>query len=192
MRARALGGLFSALSKGATPVLDLTDLLRAELVLAVSAFDHFIHEVARRGILEIYKGLRPPTPAYLKFEVSLRCLPDLVASPGDSTVLDQEIRVRHSWQSFQKPEKIAEAIRLVSAKSLWDEIAIGIAMPAKDVKARLSAIADRRDKIAHEADVDPTDPSRLTRWPIDVAETAEAVDFLEALGVAVVAVLTRP
>ena len=50
--------------------------------------------------------------------------------------------------------------------------------PAKDIKQQLSLIVDRRNKIAHEADIDPT-LSLGNRWPIDELLVNEAVDFLE-------------
>jgi len=49
---------------------------------------------------------------------------------------------------------------------------------AKDVKQELSLIVDRRNKIAHEADIDPT-LGLGNRWEIDQVEVSEAVDFIE-------------
>jgi GGDEF domain-containing protein len=43
---------------------------------------------------------------------------------------------------------------------------------------KLSVIVDRRNKIAHEADIDPT-LGLGNRWAIDQAEVGEAVDFIE-------------
>ncbi len=184
-RARDIGGLFTALSQATTPALDLTDLLRAQIVLAVSALDHFIHELVRLGMIETFDGQRIPTAAYRKFTAPLDILAYLATNPHDATPLDQEIRLRHSWNSFQKPDKIAEALRLVSEVRLWEEVAARLAMSMQDVKAQLGAIADRRDRIAHEADIDPTDPSRHTRWPITPTDAQSAVDFMERLGVAI-------
>lgn len=56
-------------------------------------------------------------------------------------------------------------------------------MIAKDVKARLKLIVDRRNKIAHEADLDPTSPG--FRWRIDGPMVKDAVDFIEHLGDAI-------
>jgi hypothetical protein len=49
---------------------------------------------------------------------------------------------------------------------------------AKDVKQELSLMVDRRNKIAHEADIDPT-LGLGNRWEIDQVEVSEAVDFIE-------------
>jgi len=62
-RVRHLGAIYRALKAQTTEVLDLSDILRAELVMAVSALDHYIHEVTRLGILETYHGSRVLSPS---------------------------------------------------------------------------------------------------------------------------------
>ncbi len=92
--------------------------------------------------------------------------------------LEDEIRERLGFQSFQQPDKIADAIRLISDKKLWDEVGIQMSKPAKDIKQELSAVVDRRNKIAHEADIDPTFGIG-SRWYIDEILVNDAVDFVE-------------
>ncbi len=48
----------------------------------------------------------------------------------------------------------------------------------RDIKQQLSSIVVRRNKIAHEADIDPTF-NLGNRWPIDEVLVNEAVDFIE-------------
>lgn len=40
----------------ATSALDVSDMLRAALVLAVRALDYYVHEVVTLGMLEIHRG----------------------------------------------------------------------------------------------------------------------------------------
>ena len=181
-RAKDLVGLARALQATTTPVVDVSDLLRASLVLGVSALDHFVHEVTRLGMLEIATGVRPVTEAYQRFEVSLRSIPSALAGSGTAW-LDQEIRQRHGWLSFQDPLKLADAIRIVSAKPLWKELGVLLAMSAEDAKARLRLTVERRNKIAHEADMDPTSPG--SRWPIDPVLVDDALSYLERIAVGI-------
>jgi len=58
VRARDLRALFVNLSAAAVPVLDLSDILRASIVTAVSAFDTLIHDLTRIGMLESYLVLQ--------------------------------------------------------------------------------------------------------------------------------------
>lgn len=226
-RVRDLISLHKTIKAQSTPALDLTDLLRASLVLAVSALDYYIHEVVALGMLEIHRGQRSepgPSPnstqsAFSRFQVSLggarqeRLIAVNIASWLESEIqqsqgsaflqqpymissllpiisssilnqlnnaswLEDEVRERLSYQSFQQPDKIADAIRFISDRKLWDEVAAKLGKPAKDVKQQLSAIVDRRNKIAHEADIDPTFGIG-SRWIINESLVSDAVDFVE-------------
>lgn len=50
----------------------------------------------------------------------------------------------------------------------------------KDIKQQLSLIVDRRNKIAHEADIDPS-YGIGNRWNINQILVNDAVNFLEQL-----------
>jgi RiboL-PSP-HEPN len=178
-RVRDLIAVHNSLKAQASSVLDLSDMLRASLVLAVSALDYYIHEVVRIGMLEIHRGQRPEPPAFSGFQISLgNARAGINAGQNIDSWLEDEIRQRHSYKSFQQPNAIADAIRLICDKKLWEEVSINMGSPAKDIKQQLSLIVDRRNKIAHEADIDPT-LSIGNRWPIDELLVNEAVDFLE-------------
>ena len=178
-RVKALGGLHEALCRLTTPAIDATDLLRAQIILVVSALDHYIHEITRLGMLEIYNGLRQKTNAFLRFQVTMEAAIIGSGRVGGTSWLETEIRERHGFVSFQRPDKIADAIRLFSDCDLWKSVATRLNLPKHDVKARLSVIVDRRNKIAHEADLDPSYPG--TRWPISPTDVASAIDFIEGL-----------
>jgi HEPN superfamily RiboL-PSP-like protein len=182
-RARSLAGLAQSLSSLTTAAVDLSDILRASLVLAVSALDHFVHEFARLGMLEVHRGHRPTTDAYLSFRVPMSAAREGMADTSRDEWLDQAIREAHSWLSFQHPDKIADAIRFMSNVRLWEQVASELGMTSRTVRAQLGAIIDRRNKIAHEADMDPTNPG--LRWPINQALVRDAIDFIERMAQAI-------
>lgn len=181
-RVRLVGGLYDSLSGLTTPALDCTDILRAEIVLAVSALDHYIHDVTRLGMLESYRGTRPRTDAFRRFDVTIQATIDGFATPGSLSWFEEEIRERHGHLSFEQPDRIADALRLFSQVDLWNLVANRLETTARDIKTRLQLIVDRRNKIAHEADLDPSYPgSPGTRWPISPADASSAVDFIDQL-----------
>jgi hypothetical protein len=189
-RARDLRALVVNLKVSTGGALDLTDILRAAIVAAVSAFDTFIHEITRIGMVEIFQATRPKTDAFGRFPVSMDSVLLVVATPGLTKWLEDEIKRQHSWLAFQQPDKVADAIRLFSAKELWKEIGALLGIDAKSAKNRLGLIVDRRNKIAHEADLDPTSPG--SRWPIDEALVQDTIDTLEQIGNAIFQVVTTP
>ena len=228
-RVRDLIALHNFVKAQATGALDVSDMLRAALVLAVSALDYYVHEVVTLGMLEIHRGQRSePAPsanttqsAFSRFQVSLGSarqdrltaidiaswleneiqqtqgyaflqqsytVSTLIPTISNSLVnrlnsaswLEGEIRERLGYQSFQQADKIAEAIRYISDKKLWDEVAVQMTKPVKDIKQQLNSIVDRRNKIAHEADIDPTF-NIGSRWNIDELLVGNAVDFIEMI-----------
>jgi len=226
-RVRDLISLHNSVKTQSTPALDVSDMLRAALVLAVSALDYYVHEVVTLGMIEIHRGQRseplpPPNgsqSAFSRFQISLGgarqerlivsdiaswleieiqqsygssflqqlyTVSDLIPAISSSIMsrlnyaswLEDEVRERLGYQSFQHPDKIADAIRLISDKKLWDEVSINLGIPPRDIKQQLSAIVDRRNKIAHEADIDPTFGIG-GRWNIDEVLVNDAVNFVE-------------
>lgn len=180
-RARHLGGVQAAIAGLTTSALDTSDILRAQIVLGVSGFDYFVHEITVLGMLQVWSGTRQPTDAYSKFKVSMGAL---AGNNGSSPAwFEAEIREKHSFLAFQQPDKVADAIRLFSPATLWRDVSVKMGRTEADVKNSLRLIIDRRNKIAHEADLDPSFPG--LRWPIVGQDVIGTLDFLQAAGKAI-------
>jgi hypothetical protein len=165
-RVHLLHSLHASFSGQVTSVIDLSDLLRAEVVLAVSALDYYIHELTRIGMLQCWRGERAQTDAFKRFQMPAGAASALLADRSQAEgIFENEVRLKHCFAAFQQPEKIADAVRLFSDVPLWDSVGVRLSTTAKAAKTSLALIIDRRNKIAHEADVDPSYPGQ--RWPID-------------------------
>ena len=184
-RVQTLGGLYNVLGQQTTSALDLTDLLRSQIVMVVSALDHYVHEITRIGMLEVYSGKRPQTPAFLRFQVTMEAtLQGIIAGQGNDGWLDEEIRKKHGYLAFQHPDRIADAIRLFSSCPLWISVASELNLDVEDVKTQLRLIIDRRNQIAHEADLDSRIPSG-NRFAISPSDTERIIDFIQDIGEAI-------
>ena len=106
-----------------------------------------------------------------------------INNPGSQNLIEEEISTRNSYFSFQSPDKISEALSLVSNKKIWKELEDVLPEygTSSDIQTRLKIIVDRRNKIAHEADIDPSSPP--SRWPITRQMTTESVEFIEKIGI---------
>jgi hypothetical protein len=142
--------------------------------MRVSALDLYVHEVVSQNLLQIFQGIRPVCPGYSKLQISSDSLMRIHANgPGlvsDST-FDLEIRTKLARATYQFPDDVADGIRMVSPIELWNEIVkhhgAGPAMvktEAAILKGELTQIVNRRDKIVHEGDLQPSIP-RIP-WPI--------------------------
>lgn len=179
-RVRALGGIHQAIDGLTTPIIDSTDILRSQIVFVVSALDHYVHDVTRIGMLEAFNSQRDKTDAYLKFPISTRTLMSSQSNSQVITLFEQEIIDRHGYLAFQHPDKIAGAIRLISPIALWEEVAKIMGKEAVHVKITLKLIVERRNKIAHEADLDPSFPNTL--WPLFLSDTDSAIQNIVDIG----------
>lgn len=180
-RARHLGGLFTSLSRLVTPIVDTSDLLRAQIVLAVSALDYFIHEITLHGMTETFEGIRPATDSFLRYRISGSVC--LTPAGQDIIAFRNDVKERNSFLSFQQPEKIAEAVRMFHGEPLWRGVSVRLGESEAQIKDKLRLIVERRNKIAHEADIDPSFPD--ARWPITLQDTLDTITFIERLGQAI-------
>lgn len=177
-RVRSIQVIYDAFQKSVTSIIDCSDLLRSGIVLIVSALDQYVHEATLCGMLEIWQGHRPPTDTFLRYHLPFSVAKDAFSNPA-SGAFEAAIRERHGYLSFQQPDKVADALRLVTATEVWPAIAAALHQDIKAVKSQLSLLVDRRNKIAHEADMDPTYPGQ--RWPVTSTDLTDAIMFVENL-----------
>jgi hypothetical protein len=179
-RCGELSALYAYLAKNVSSALHPEELLRAEWVTRVSAFDLYIHELVAQRMFAIFEKRLPTTLAYLRFTIPsdvMNRIRDAATATDASAAFDLEVRNRLSRDSFQNPEEVADAVRLCSEVELWNEVAMKFgATPqtrtsmAKSIRKDLSLIVRRRNRIAHEGDLQPTavrDP-----WPITPGDVA--------------------
>lgn len=160
---------------------DMSDFLRGELAASVSCFDYYIHELVRTGVLEILQARRPRTVQYNAFQVSLGGAMDVQSQAvAAATWLDGEIRQKNGWKSFQRDDKVADIMKLISNQYIWEEVARKMNLSAEQIRKQLNTISDRRNQIVHEFDQDPSAPG--SRWPIDDVLVSDTVDFLSNIG----------
>ena len=181
--ARQLGVIFQAFQDKVTEAISLDELLRAEIVLAVSALDCYVHDVVRIGMSKAFQLASGEPNAYLSFGVSLQFVKRLLRAPSPDemhNLLDQEVRRLHGYRTFQNADNISQALSLIGIAGIWEKIGVVLGMPTADVKTRLNVIVDRRNKIAHEADIDPS-LGIASKYPIDFPNVRQAVTLLESL-----------
>lgn len=182
-RADHVGAAHAFLAANATQALQVEELLRAEWAARVSALDLYVHEVVAEKMLEILRGARPSAASSQKFQLGCDILLMGSAHPNFASAADLAIRARIERQTFQLPDDIAEAVRHISDCELWNEVAVKRgatpqtkAAGAKAIKRQLTQIVNRRNKIVHEADLQPGIPR--TPWPISTADLTVVRDFV--------------
>lgn len=181
-QANELGALYDHLSTLVEIPEQFDDLLRSQIVNAVSAFDKLMHDLVRVGMVQIFENQRPTTLKYLNEAIAIQHLPALAANavPPPPVIFEEIVREKLSTLSFQDPSKIADGLSFIwNEKQKWQQIAHGLGVSDEDAKRKQRLIVTRRNAIVHEADLDPVSNRKLT---ITRSEATDVADFLLALG----------
>ena len=189
-RAAELGALYDHLVNNVAIPNAFDDLLRSQLVYAVSAFDKLVHDLVRIGMVQAFAGARRPTEKYLNEGIQLRHLALLspVSIPPPAVVFEQIVREKLSTLSFQDPNKLADGLSFIWPETQkWHVLAGALGMSDDDARTTLRLIATRRNAIVHEADLDPVTHNKQT---ITKQEAEDATSFLRRLGTEICARVT--
>lgn len=177
----------------------LSNLLRHQIVVGVSALDLYLHTVIRLGVIEIYNGIRIPTNKFfnhsLRTEILMRLVslyknPVAPTRPEDipEVILESEFQRQMKTQAFQDPEKIKDGLSYIWSEPHKFQVLAGHIGVAEDaLKTRLKLISERRNQIVHEND---RNLSTYTINPINKPDVETSLDLIKGFGNAVHACVT--
>lgn len=157
------------------------EILRAVIVLSVSALDNFIHDFVRQEIVESYLGMGNYNVNFKAISISIDCLKNIENAKSDDEkrkLLHDEIKAMHATNAYQSPKSIEYALKLLNIEKIWSLLESQTGIKAKDIRDELSLIIDRRNKISHESDYDY---ANFRRFPIDANLTNNVIQFIEKL-----------
>jgi hypothetical protein len=185
-RCELFAALYGYMKHQVTAALQPDELLRAEWASRVSALDLYVHELVAQNMLKIFDGTRPTCSGFAKFHVSSDTLMRIQAATtaaDRSSAFDLEVRTKLSRVTYQYPDDIADGVRLISPCKLWNDVVLKLGATGatltshkESLKKRLSLVVDRRNKIVHAGDLQPTIPR--TPWPISRADVSDVAAFI--------------
>ena len=138
--------------------LDLSEILRAEYVLLVSAFDCYLHDIVQSRMHEITFSHTTdemlPTE-YAKFKIPIGALKQIINAEADvrEQILHATLKKSLSEFSFESSQTVERAMSYIGVKSIWTKISKQIGITSDDIKKQLNLIIFRRNCIAHQADI---------------------------------------
>lgn len=168
--------------KSTAPIaMNCDDILRSSIVLSVSSFDLFIHDLFRTEVSSRFILKIPSSTIKIPFNAGF------LVGAEQISIIDEQIRLENSYKSFVSPDKLAECLRLLVEKP-WDKISTVLCRPSSLCKEQLRNIVDLRNRIAHEGDVNPSFGG-VELWPIYPEDVEASVRFLRELGTAIAQVV---
>ena len=158
---------------GQLSALDLSEILRAELVLIVSAFDCYVHDAIKFGMLEIFDGQRVNNRKFDDFKIPMSYVQQIMNADNDlqkKQLIAVAIKKVNRKNSFQSPTNIENSLQLISIKKIWALVKGEMGMESEDIKRQLGLIVNRRNIIAHEADINPITGDKYEMLSVDIDE----------------------
>lgn len=166
------------------PALDLSEILRSEFVLVISAMDRYLHDIVRERLLKIdlSEMALENIKSQKEFPISLFTVKSLLEET-DETIKKQLIAsdLKKSLEkiSFQSSSSVESALKLIGCKKIWKSLGIKLSQPPDDTKKALDIMIRRRNVIAHQADI--SNENTLEKNDINRVDVDEEITFIVSL-----------
>lgn len=151
--AAILERIYEYLSKKTLP-FEPDELLRAEYVMIVSAFDCYVHDYVRERMVQAFKTPSLMTDKTREYKVSLGVMMDIMNETNPISqmqLLENAIKKAESAYSYQSSSSVEHVLGLVGFKKIWTAMYGKTDAGAR--KSQLDLVVRRRNQIAHEADM---------------------------------------
>lgn len=158
------------------------EILRASIVICVSALDNFMHDFYRTEIVESYLGTGNFNVKFENLNITISGMRDIdnsLSIEAKRNYMLTEMRKIQRTETYQSPKSIEYIFNNLNVKNIWAQLQdIGVMkMSAIDIKNELATIIDRRNKISHESDWDFINEKK---YPIDFEMAKSTVDFIKS------------
>lgn len=162
---------------------DITELLRAEFVLIVSALDFYIHEIVREGLLHQLNTSNNCNKNSICIPLTtVKVLLSVESENEQIQILNEQIKTITSKDSYQAPRAIEKALNMININKIWTKVGEFSGKSAEDVRDTLALIINRRNKIAHEADFDSMSGEKIDITSHQIKDCIEFTTmFVEAI-----------
>lgn len=151
--ASVLERIYEYLSKKTLP-FEPDELLRAEYVMVVSAFDCYVHDYVRERMVNAFSNPSMMSDKTRDYKISLGVMMDIMNETNPISqmqLLENAIKKAESAYSYQASSSVEHVLGLVGFKKIWTTM---YGSPAGGVKKnQLDLVVRRRNQIAHEADM---------------------------------------
>lgn len=152
---------------------DLLWLPRSAVVAAISALDTYVHSIVKERLPHLF-ALGQTVPESLAEQLAVlmpvknantfrQAVPLLLAHDTVAQLLKKLENSFLQFQSFQAPDKIIEAYRLIGIENVFEPVSDlwpGPNTTAEHLKRRLAGYVQRRNQIAHEGDLESNGQQR--------------------------------
>lgn len=137
---------------------EVKDILRSQIVFLDSAFDFYVHELLKLGIINLFHGdWTPKTEKYQNLQTDMKTLELAVSDDGSDEWLKDWINSKYAGISFMSYSMFEDACKLLGLhiKEIADKAFhdINSHEPTKiQLREAIDGLFIRRNQIAHQSD----------------------------------------
>lgn len=133
------------------------DVLRSQIVFLESAFDFFMHEITKYGMMQIFQRIWAKTDKYNNFKLRLGDISDVLQNPEQENWFLDIVNDSYAEDTFMSSDAVTTQLNLIGVN--WKNVADrafyeqGSTVPTREkFKTVLDSLYKRRNQIAHQAD----------------------------------------
>lgn len=97
------------------------DILRSQIVFLDSAFDFFMHEITKFGMVQISQGVWEKTEKYNNFTIRLGDISDVLQNPEQENWFLDIVNDSYAEDTFMSSDTVISQLKLIGLK--WQDIA---------------------------------------------------------------------
>lgn len=169
----------------------LDDLLRAALVMAVSAMDAYFHAKVLQYVVKRSKQVTVPA-RLLNHRILVSDFIVGTKKERSNSALRAAIERYLSHQTLQDPNKIASALSLIGVSDFWEAVARELGQDREMLKSNIGKIVKRRNQIAHEGDLSQSKKIRNTSRAISPKYVSDAIKLFRKVAAAADQIIHLP
>ncbi len=133
------------------------DILRSQVVFLESAFDYFMHEITKYGMMQIFQRIWAKTDKYNNFKLRLGDISDVLQNPEQENWFLDIVNDSYAEDTFMSSDAVTTQLNLIGVN--WKNVANrafyeqgSTVTPREKFKLVLDSLYKRRNRIAHQAD----------------------------------------
>ncbi len=133
------------------------DILRTQVVFLESAFDFFMHEITKYGMMQIFQRAWDQTARYNNFTIKLGDVSEALQNPEQENWFLDIVNDSYAEDTFMSADTVVSQLNLIGVQ--WQAVANrafyeqGSNTPVNDkFKESLNSLFKRRNQIAHQSD----------------------------------------
>lgn len=134
----------------------------------------------------MFSGNRTESKNFADFCIPMSTVKELLATSDAmlrESIYNVSVKKILSKDSYQSPKSVEFALSMVNMKNIWSKVGKLIGMSTEDVKTNLGLIILRRNKIAHEADIENL--VSMKKSEIERTDVEEVIVFLNNVVLAI-------